>query len=373
MDAHTLELLEFDKVRELLAGYAASSLGKELARQLEPSTHAETIRAQQTLVTEMAESLDRSHAPPFGGLHDVRLIVRRAAIGSQLTIEQLLDVAATLTCTGHIYRYRNMRLHERLQNLTELLAPIEDMGLVAKTISGCLDGRGHVLDMASPELAAHPPATRRRRRAGAEPDTAAIARSRITQDSSLSERDDERGTLRLAGRDQSSAQTPGSGPSDIEHWRDSVHRAGRALPAWPPSAPFSKATRTARFAASYAVSSSRGWPGGETVDVRHRTDREARSRHGESSLQPRISNVRSRHQCAKGNPYARAARHPLLEHLFRQEATASSTPETPSRAVVPIDIRLGMGFNQLIITGPNTGGKTVCLKTAGLLSLMAQS
>ena len=152
MDAHTLELLEFDKVRELLAGYAASSLGKDLARHLEPSTNPDAIRADLTLVSEMVDALGMSHAPPFGGLHDVRLIVRRAAIGAQLTIEQLLDVAGTLSCTGHIYRYR-MRLHERLQNLNDLLAPIEDMSLVAKSISGCLDSRGHVLDMASPELA----------------------------------------------------------------------------------------------------------------------------------------------------------------------------------------------------------------------------
>src|SRR5204863_4019085 len=91
-------------------------------------------------------------APPFGGLHDVRLIVRRAAIGSQLTIEQLLEVADTLACTGNIYRYR-MRLSERFQGLSDLLAPVEDLGPVAKTITGCIDSRGHVLDMASRELA----------------------------------------------------------------------------------------------------------------------------------------------------------------------------------------------------------------------------
>jgi len=68
--------------------------------------------------------------------------------------------------------------------------------------------------------------------------------------------------------------------------------------------------------------------------------------------------------------WLRVARHPLLESLFRHEP---EVPEQPPRAVVPIDIRLGMGFNLLIITGPNTGGKTVTLKTTGLLCLMAQS
>ena len=65
--------------------------------------------------------------------------------------------------------------------------------------------------------------------------------------------------------------------------------------------------------------------------------------------------------------WLRAARHPILEHLFRLEAKTSATP----RRVVPLDVRLGIGFNLLIITGPNTGGKTVALKTTGLLALMA--
>src|SRR5216683_6528216 len=151
MDPHTLELLEFNKVRELLAGYASSSLGKELARQVEPSTDANAIQAEQELVTEMVLALSLNQAPPLGGLNDVRILARRAAIGSMLTAEQLLEVAATITCTGDIYRYR-MRLSERCQRLIAFLTPIEDLGMMAKTIMGCIDSRGHVLDMASPEL-----------------------------------------------------------------------------------------------------------------------------------------------------------------------------------------------------------------------------
>src|SRR5260370_169210 len=69
----------------------------------------------------------------------------------------------------------------------------------------------------------------------------------------------------------------------------------------------------------------------------------------------------------EGRLWLRQARHPLLEQLFRAETVE------PKREVVPIDVRLGSPFNLLIITGPNTGGKTVCLKTTGLLCLMAQS
>src|SRR5258708_38915220 len=152
MDPHTLALLESDKVQELLAGYAGISLGKELARQVCPSADAEKIRHDLSLVTEMVAALGMGQSPPFGGLHDVRMLIRRASIGSMLTAEQLLEVADTLACTGNIYRYR-MRLDDRFQGLAELLAPIEDLGVVAKAIAGCIDTRGHVLDMSSRELA----------------------------------------------------------------------------------------------------------------------------------------------------------------------------------------------------------------------------
>src|SRR6185295_8255470 len=92
MDAHTLDLLEFHKIRELVGAYAFCSLGKDLALQAEASTNAESIRAELALVSEMVDVIGRGQSPPFAGLRDVRLLARRAAIGSMLTAEQLLDV-----------------------------------------------------------------------------------------------------------------------------------------------------------------------------------------------------------------------------------------------------------------------------------------
>jgi DNA mismatch repair protein MutS2 len=367
MDAHTLELLEFDKVRELLAGYAASSLGKDLARELEPRTDANAIRADITLVTEMVDALGMGHAPPFAGLHDVRLIVRRAAIGSQLTVEQLLDVASTLTCTGHIYRYR-MRLHERLQHLSDLLAPIEDMGLVAKTIYGCIDGRGHVLDMASPELA-------RIRQSLADVDERVQSQiRRLLRDPEL------RKILRYPN-----ATVSGDHyvlPVAVNHrhkLQGVVHRTSSTG-----ETVFIEPAGVASLSAEREV-----LKGEEDREIRRilrrlsaEVGRVAKPLSFAIELMARLDLITAKARYSReynmyapdinteGQLWLRVARHPLLEHIFRTEQAA---PEQPPRTVVPIDIRLGMGFNLLIITGPNTGGKTVCLKTAGLLSLMAQS
>jgi DNA mismatch repair protein MutS2 len=386
MDAHTLELLEFDKVRELLAGHAACSLGKELARQLEPGTDADRIRAELVLVGEMVDALGQGLAPPFGGLHDVRLIVRRAAIGAQLTIEQLLEVADTLACTGNIYRYR-MRLGDAHEHLGDLLAPVEDLGPVAKTISGCIDSRGHVLDMASRELA------QVRHKLGDVDERVQNQIRRLLRDPEL------RKILRYPN-----ATVSGDHyvlPVAVNHrhkLQGVVHRTsstGETL--------FIEPAGIASLSAERAL-----FKGEEDREIRRilrrlsgEVARVAKPLSFAIDILARLDLITAKARLSReygmyapeinsdGQLWLRQARHPLLLHLFREERSpasgaasapreseprgADAAPLGEGREVVPVDIRLGFGFNLLIITGPNTGGKTVCLKTAGLLCLMAQS
>ncbi|MFO0876911.1 MAG: DNA strand exchange inhibitor protein [Gemmataceae bacterium] len=367
MDAHTVELLEFAKVRELVASYAACSLGKELARQVEPSANAEKIRADLVLVSEMVDALGQGMSPPFGGLHDIRLTVKRAAIGSQLTAEQLLEVADTLTCTGHMYRYR-MRLTDRHTHLIDLLAPIEDMGHIARSITGCIDSRGHILDMASRDLAQI-----RQKLADVDERVQNVIK-RLLKDPQL------RQILRYPN-----ATVSGDHyvlPVAVNHRhkiQGVVHRTSSTG-----ETVFIEPSGVAALSAERTV-----LKGDEEREIRRilrrlsgEVARVAKPLTYAIDLMARLDLITAKARFSRdfdmdapdintsGQLWIRQGRHPLLTHLFREQARLNPDHR---REVVPIDVRLGMGFNLLIITGPNTGGKTVCLKSVGLLSMMALS
>jgi DNA mismatch repair protein MutS2 len=370
MDAHTLELLEYSRIRELAAGYAACSLGKELARQAEPHTEPDRIRQEIALVSEMVEALALGQAPPFGGLHDVRLTARRAAIGSMLTADQLLEIAETLTCTGNIYRYRT-RLDARCQLLIALLTPVEDLGMVAKTITGCIDGRGHVLDMASPELA------KVRRQLADVEERVQNQIKRLIRDPEL------RKMLRYPNATVSGDHYVLPVAVNYRHKIQGViHRTsstGETLFIEPAGVASLSAERAVlkgdeereirRVLRKLSADVGRiAKPLGYAIDILAKLDYiSARARFSRDfKMSPPDINT-------EGRLWLRLARHPLLEHFFRVAEPSKLESPPAAKEVVPIDVRLGQSFNLLIITGPNTGGKTVTLKTTGLLCLMAQS
>ncbi|MFO0798614.1 MAG: DNA strand exchange inhibitor protein [Gemmataceae bacterium] len=363
MDAHTLELLQFDKVRDLLAGYAATTLGRDLAGAIEPFTDPDLIRIETRLVTEMAEALGLGQAPPFSGLHDVRLLARRAAIGTMLTAEQLLEVADTLSCTGAMYRYR-MRLAEHLTGLIDHLSGIEDLGLVAKTISGCIDTRGHVLDMASRDLAAvrqlladlDEKVKNEVRRLLANPElrrvlsypNATIHGDHYVLPVAANHRHKVQGVVhRVSGTGETIFVEPASianlSAERVTLKADEDREVKRVLRRL--STEVGKVAKPLAYAVEVLAKL-------DLVTAKARFSRDFGMYPADVNDERRL--------------WLRQARHPLLEHLFRGD------PPERLRKVMPIDLRLGYGFNLLVVTGPNTGGKTVTLKTTGLLCLMAQ-
>ena len=366
MDAHTLALLEFDKIQAQLGEYAATSLGKELALQVEPGTDLTRIRAEIALITEMADALESGNSPPFGGVHDVRLLVRRAAIGAMLSAEELLQIADTLTVTGAFYRFR-MRLDGRFARIIDLLMPVEDLGTIAKDISGCMDGRGHLIDSASPDLASV-----RLKLMNLEEKVQAVIK-RMLRDPEL------RKILRFPN-----VTVNGDHyvlPVATNHRQKIagvVHRTsstGETIFIEPAGVANLSAERTIlkaeedretrrilrRLSASVGKVSRQVNSALEVIARADLVAAKAKYSRDYRMTAPELNE--------EGRLWLRQARHPVLERLFRQLTSESGQQKT----VVPIEVRLGVGFNVLVITGPNTGGKTVALKTTGLIALMAQA
>lgn len=364
MDAHSLQVLEFPKVRELLASYAATSLGRALIGALEPMTQRDQVAHALDLTSEMVLALGQGHSPPFGGLSDIRLLIRRAIIGTMLSAEQLLDVAAVLTATGAIYRYR-MRLDERCGRVIELLQPVEDLGTIAKNISGCIDARGVVLDMASPELADV------RQRLAAVDERVKLQIQRLLRDPEL----------------RKVLQYPNATMSG-DHYVLPVsvknrHRVPGVVHRTSPTGEtvYIEPSSVANLGAERAL--LKGDEDKEVKRVLRRLTAEvarvAKPLTVALEIFARLDLVTAIAKFSRdfamnkpilnddGRLGLHDARHPLLEHIFRHDSAI------PKRTVVPIDVRLGYAYNLLVVTGPNTGGKTVTLKTVGLLALMAQA
>ena len=373
MDTHTLELLEFDRVRELVAGYAACSLGKEAARRLEPSLDPGEVRARQALTTEMADALSAGLAPPLGGLHDIRANVRRAQTGATLTAEELAEAVEVLRAIGQLDRWLG-RIGDEFPRLGALKQGVGEFSGVVQAIAACLDDRGKVLDTASRKLSA----IRREigqaeeriqetlRRLLRSPDLRRILRypnfTMVGHHYVLPIAKEHRGEIQgSVHRTSASNETVFIEPQAIaeQSAQLSFLRAKEQK----------EVRRILRYLSAQVGQVADALLG--TLETLAELDLiHARGRYSlDYRMAPPDFNT-------EGKIALRGARHPLLEAIFRAEAAAPADdgqgPRAP-RAVVPIDVHLGFRSNILVVTGPNTGGKTVALKTVGLLAVMAQS
>lgn len=359
MNQKTIELLEFPRVRAALAGCCSFSVSKELAETLDPSMDAVLVARRLQMTTEAVQVLNLSPNLTIGGARDVRPALDRSRRQGMLDPEELLATAATIGA-ARIVQSTIGRMASVAPNLADLTRLIVDCPGVEAEINRCLNDAGEILDSASPELA----------RVRAE---IRVAHQRlldrlneivygghyknVLQESLITMRQgryvvpvrsDSRGQLKGLIHDQSaSGQTVYVEPLQTvelnNRWRqlqlEEQHEIERIL----------RALSGLIGAHADGIESSIVALG--EIDLHLAKARLAEAQRAvEPVLESRVG------QNERRGLYLRNARHPLLKG-----------------EVVPITVRLGDDFQVMVITGPNTGGKTVALKTAGLLSLMAQA
>lgn len=357
MDERTLRVLEYVTVRALLAERTVTPMGREAAEALLPTADLELARSRQAETSE-AVALLRGGEVPLRGAGDLRPLVHHAAIGGVLEPAELLLVARTLQVVRRLRGHLEARRQSapRLAQVAAGLVPLPDL---EAAIAQVLDEEGQVRDDASPALArlrADLRTVERRIRERLMEILRHPAYARMLQEPLITVRGDRfvvpvkveaRAQFPGLVHDQSSSGATvfmeplavvalGNRRRELEAMeRAEVRRLLQALSrrvaeAAEPMA----ATLTALGAVDLALA------------------RAALSEAWEAT-EPRL--------VADGPLELRRARHPLLLHHLGRER------------VVPIDVTLGGAFRTLVVTGPNTGGKTVTLKTVGLLTLMAQS
>ncbi len=370
MDEKTLHILEYDKILERLAAYTAFAASADRARALRPSKDIDEVRRRQAETRE-ALQLQVTHSDlTIGGARDVREPVDLARRGGVLEPADILDVKFTLVAARNLVRTFE-RLSAQYPHLFEIINRITIPTGIIESITRTLSERGDVLDSASEKLAN----IRREMRIAYErlmtklqrviSDTKNIA---YLQDALITQRDGRfviplraefKGKIKSIVHDQSSSGATlfvePIGVVELNNQfremqlaeRDEVRRILAELSDMIGSN--SEAVlNTVEVIADFDLALACGK---FAEDIR--------------AVEPVFHTIRTR-PWAEANPQnphpgsvirLYQARHPLLD----------------GKTVVPVDVDLDEQTYALIITGPNTGGKTVTLKTVGLLGLMAQS
>ncbi|MFZ5597947.1 MAG: endonuclease MutS2 [Bacillota bacterium] len=353
MDDKTLKRLEYNKVLERLAGFAGSPVGREKALNISPLTDIDLIRRRQSETTEGRNLLRLDPAADLGGWYDVREEVRRASRGVVLEPEDLMAVGRTLAAERRVRKFFSER-EDRYPLLSGIAGVLGDFSGLEKRISASILPGGEVADSASPELARI-----RRRLAGArlrvksrlDGYTRSSEYQKYLQDPIVTIRENR---YVIPVKQEYRAQVPGivhdqsaSGatlfiePMEVVEANNEVRQLQAAEKQEVARILFELSAGVSVVAGDLEASLEAL---GEIDLIMARARYSASLNAWEPVLvdEPRL--------------YIKNGRHPLL-----------------GGGVVPITVELGGEFNTLVITGPNTGGKTVTLKTVGLLVLMAQS
>ena len=356
MDERTLRVLEYHKIIGLLSGFAQSDPGRELALQLKPVSERDRILKWQAETSE-AESILAVEGTSFlSAFPDIRQQLKKAKIGSVLSPKDLLQIARVLSLIGSVRaRMNEHKAKAELEAIPALIGKMATQPVLLNNIRRCIETEETLYDYASPELNS--------------------IRRQI-------DRANERIRERLNGFLHS--------PQMLKYLQDPIitMRNGRYV------IPVKQECRSNIPGIIHDQSSS-----GATLFVEPMSVVEANNEARQLMLKEQeeieriLAELTAQVEAVADEVMSALETLIRLDFIFAKGAFSLSIrgvrprivdqpsirirngrhPLIDKNEVVPITLELGRGFHTLVITGPNTGGKTVTLKTGGLFVLMAQS
>jgi DNA mismatch repair protein MutS2 len=357
MQNKALKVLEFNKVKDRLLEHASSSLGKEKVKNIIPSTDFNEVVKLQQETDEAANVLRLKGNVPLSGIYDIRAHIKRAVIGGSLSPQELTQIASSISASRRIKRFVEGLVEDAIE-LPLLAVYVEQIVVLAEleeSIRNAIDEGGEVLDSASDLLRSLRHQMRSNESRVREKLESMIRSSnaqKMLSDAIVTIRNDRfvipvkqeyRGHYGGIIHDQSSSgQTLFIEPAAIVQLNNQLQDIRMKEQLEIDRILSELSAKTAEFHDELAI----------IVDVLGELDFIfAKAKYGRiiKGSMP-IMNDEGRIALFK-------ARHPLI----------------PIDEVVANDIMLGKDFTTIVITGPNTGGKTVTLKTVGLCTLMAQA
>ncbi len=358
MDNKSLEMLEFSKVREILAGFTSFPISHELAMNLEPSTEIEEVSNSLKQSAEARYILSLIPNFSVGTVVDIRKALAMAEKEKTLDPQTLLHVRATVAAGNNLRTSLN-RMSSEVPSLWGIAKNIVALPDVVHEIDRCIDDSGEVLDLASPNLANlryQLKDTRNQLLNRLENMVKALSSQNLLQDTIITERGG-RYVVPVKTEMQHAVQgiihdVSNTGATVfIEPW--SIVELGNKLRqmALEEEREVNRIlTELSAEVGSNGTEIQNNMVISAEIDLVMAKARYAKDANAcEPCISPAGSN--SRYSLKLIN-----ARHPLIK-----------------KKVVPLTVEIGQDFSSLVITGPNTGGKTVALKTIGLMALMTQS
>ena len=366
MDTKTLSVLEYPKILERLKTFCDFSASMELARSLEPTDSYDLTLARLAETSEARRLFSTNDNIGIGGAHDIRSAADLAGRGGVLDPQQLLDVKSTLISARELKKSLERKTDE-YPRLAQLAAGLPEAHGIVDSISRVLSERGEVLDSASPKLAslrreikiAHDRLMSRLQRYLTE-SANKLQEPIITQRDGryvIPLRAEFKGQIKAVVHDQSSSgATLFVEPLPIVELNNSM----RELQLQERDEERRILYELSSQIGEYREELTYGVENLAMLDLIFAKAKYAEELKATEPILHKLKDERKKNEdisLASFSLRLNNARHPLLN------------PDT----VVPIDVDPKPGTRAIVITGPNTGGKTVSLKTVGLLALMAQS